>query len=276
LQHIVVAADASEASRSAVRAALRWSARAGARITILTVGEPRALPALAAVSGGAELAADRTPALESIERWLVMEVERQPTWRQPDVATACGVPSVEIARFAEAEAADLLLLGRTERSAAVRLLVGDTADAVARRSRVPCLFVPAPLDVPAKLLVALDGTERGYTVYSAARRIGQAIGAGLDLVTVEPAHGDEPKTHARFLPTARSVNLERTVNGDGVALRIRCGLVVREVLAEVEATRAQILVVGYHRGGPPGALEAGSVARQLVHLAPCAVVTIPL
>jgi nucleotide-binding universal stress UspA family protein len=35
-------------------------------------------------------------------------------------------------------------------------------------------------------------------------------------------------------------------------------------------------VIGCHRGGPPGILEAGSTARRLAHTAPCAVLTIPL
>jgi nucleotide-binding universal stress UspA family protein len=35
-------------------------------------------------------------------------------------------------------------------------------------------------------------------------------------------------------------------------------------------------VIGYHRGGLPGIIEAGSTARHVVHTAPCAVLTIPL
>jgi nucleotide-binding universal stress UspA family protein len=48
------------------------------------------------------------------------------------------------------------------------------------------------------------------------------------------------------------------------------------VLAEVRESGADLLVIGYHRGGPPGVLEAGSTARRLAHEAPCAVLTIPL
>jgi hypothetical protein len=85
-----------------------------------------------------------------------------------------GVAGIEIARFADEASADLLVLGRKQRSTAARLLVGDTADAVARRSRVPCLFVPAVLGVPTTVLVALDGSARGLAVLSATRSIALA------------------------------------------------------------------------------------------------------
>ena len=275
-EQIVVAADETEASRGAIRTALRWAAEADARVTILTVSEPRALSAFAIAAGSPARDPDRPPALESMQRWLLPELAREPTWPTPEHAAAMGVPGIEIARFADEASADLLVLGRKQRSTAARLLVGDTADAVARRSRVPCLFVPAAVGVPTRVLVALDGSARGLAVLSATRSIAQALDAGLELLTVESAWPDEPPELARSLPSARSVNLRRMLNGDGDALRVRRGDVVAEILRDVTATGAQVLAVGYHRGGPPGVLELGSVARRLAHLAPCAVLTISL
>jgi nucleotide-binding universal stress UspA family protein len=66
------------------------------------------------------------------------------------------------------------------------------------------------------------------------------------------------------------------LRGTGAPLRVRRGDVVRELLAEASAADPTVLVVGYHRGGPPGVLEAGSVARRIAHHASCAVLTIPL
>jgi nucleotide-binding universal stress UspA family protein len=59
-------------------------------------------------------------------------------------------------------------------------------------------------------------------------------------------------------------------------LVVRRGDVVKGVLAELQETGSDVLVIGYHRGGPPGVLEAGSIARRLAHVAPCAVLTVPL
>jgi len=46
------------------------------------------------------------------------------------VGIAAGVPAIEICRLAERRQADLLVLGRKQRSQLGRLLLGDTADAV--------------------------------------------------------------------------------------------------------------------------------------------------
>jgi nucleotide-binding universal stress UspA family protein len=276
LTHIMVAADESEASRNAVRTGLGWAGKAGARATILSVGQPVPLPAVAGVSGDPAFPAERPEALASIERWLRRELAAHPGWPEPALVTAQGIPSVEIARAAEDSRADLLVLGRKERSPAVRLLVGDTADAVARRSRVPCLFIPTPSAVPARLLVALDGSERGLRVLHAARRVASALDAAIDLVTVERVRSDEPSYLARSVPAARTAKLATTLDGQPAPLRVRRGDIVNEILAEIQAAGTEVLVVGYHRGGPPGVLEAGSVARRLAHLAPCAVLTVPL
>lgn len=265
LQHIVAAADETEVSRNAIRTALAWAHRTSARLTVLSVSNRKA------VAGG-----EGPPSIVvTIERWLANEIG-DCNAAAPRIAEASGVPSIEIARFAEESAADLLVLGRKPRSAVARRLLGDTADAVARRSRVPCLFVPGPDEVPPRLLVALDGTERGFTVFREAARLAEALEAELDLVTVERALSDEPPHLARDVREGRTENLARALGKSARALRVRRGDVVTEILREIDARQARVLVMGYHRGGPPGFVEAGSVARQLSHSAPCAVLTIPL
>lgn len=265
LHHILAAADETEVSRNAIRTALAWAHRASARLTILSVGSRKLPPGGEAPSS----------AVMTIQRWLAGEVaESNPA--APRIAEAWGVPSVEIARFAEESGADLLVLGRKPRSAVARRLLGDTADAVARRSRVPCLFVPGPDEVPDRLLVALDGTDRGFTVFNRACRLAEALDARLDLVTVERALTDEPAVLARQVRNSRTETLARAVCECANALKVRRGDVVTEILQEIEVSGAHVLVVGYHRGGPPGFVEAGSVARALSHSAPCAVLTIPL
>ena len=62
----------------------------------------------------------------------------------------------------------------------------------------------------------------------------------------------------------------------GSPLVVHRGNVVDAILEEVMRSRTDVLVVGYLRGGPAGAIEAGSVARRLMHVARCAVLTVPL
>jgi nucleotide-binding universal stress UspA family protein len=165
------------------------------------------------------------------------------------------------------------------------LLLGDTADAVARRSRIPCLFVPPNSGPIRQVLVALDGSERGMIVLDGALGFALGAGASLRMMTVEAGPAEEPAELAAALPVARTARLERELQallvqkpGPGAvpAVEVRRGAIVEQVLATVHTLGADVLVIGYHRGGLPGFIESGSTARQLVHTAPCAVLTIPL
>ena len=161
LRHIVVATDESDAGRQAVRAGLDLAGRAGAKVTVMRVVSLPATPLIGAMAGGvenAELDAAGT-ALERLQRWLSADVLPAGDDLPVALGIAFGVPGIEICRFAEQRDADLLVLGRKHRSSLARLLLGDTADAVVRRSRVPCLFVQPGSRPIREILVALAGPE---------------------------------------------------------------------------------------------------------------------
>jgi nucleotide-binding universal stress UspA family protein len=280
LRHILAAADDSEEGRSATLAAAQLSRRAGARLTILTVGQA---------------ARDNNLSLRLLES-LRAETARRLTDLDPrsrlDVAVAIGLPGIEIARYAETCAVDLIVMGRKPRTSIQRLLIGDTGDAVARRSRTPCLFVKAGRPDFTRVLAALDGTERGLAVLVAAMDFTRDCHSRLRTMTVEPAYANE--RDAPWLATGRSDRLAQAIDHlrnnsslgaeawdpvpgtHGRTLVVHRGRVVDEILAEVEASSADVLVLGYHRGGPAGMIEAGSIARRLMHESRSAVLTVPL
>jgi nucleotide-binding universal stress UspA family protein len=281
LRHIIVATDESEAGRSAVRAGLDLARRAFARVTIMRVVQVESIAFLGSVEGGVlgpDAAAD---ALERLQRWVDAEIGADSPV-SVELGIALGVPGIEICRFAEQRGADLLVLGRKHRSAVARILVGDTADAVIRRSRMPCLFVEQGALPLSQLLVALDGSERGMRVYTAARAFAQSIGAGLTVVTVEKGEAAQAAAPVPPLPLTRSSWLWSELGSPGApasaetAVSIRQGRVVSEILAEITGCGADLLTFGCHRGGPSGILESGGTARHLLHSAPVSVLTIPL
>ena len=258
ITHIVVAVDESEVARSAVWAALQVAYHAHARVTVL-----RVLPF-----------ADQgeSAALKHLQRWVEADLPALDRMRPIGYAVVQGLPGVEIGRFAEHAHADLLVLGRKHRSRATRLLLGDTADAVARRSRIPCLFVPGHSRDLGHLLVAVDGSERGMAVLRGAHRL-----AKPDVLTVEPARADEPVALALATPLARSRRIRSEVHhAVGHDIEVRRGAVTEEILAAADERDPDVLVLGCHRGGPAGVIEAGSIAREVLHRAACAVLTIPL
>jgi nucleotide-binding universal stress UspA family protein len=194
---------------------------------------------------------------------------------------AYGVPSIEICRFAEECRADLIVVGRKEPWERSRPLLGDTADAVARRSRIPTLFVPETGTRLRRVLVALDGSERGMSVLEQACSFGRAVGASLDVITVEGSPASEPDGGS--VPLTRSMAIQAQVsatmareNLPKVALIVRRGNIAAEVLKEVDAGDYDVLVIGHHRGGPGWLVQTRSTAQQLGHAAPCAVLTVPL
>lgn len=287
LRHIVVATDESDAGRQAVRAGIDVGTRASAKVTVMRTVPIQAVPVFVGVRGAADGFGGGDEALETerLQRWLEADVLPPDDRRGVGTAVVFGVPGVEICRFGESQDADLMVLGRKPRSQMARLLLGDTADAVARRSRIPCLFVPPNAGPIRRLLVALDGTDRGIGVLQAACGLARAIKASLGVVTVEQEPAGEPAHLASALPVERSARLQsqvrmvlsrECVDGTRPLIDVRRGLIVEEVLRAVEESAADALVVGYHRGGPPGVIDLGSTARHLAHLAPCAVLTVPL
>ncbi|HUR95123.1 MAG TPA: universal stress protein [Gemmatimonadales bacterium] len=274
IQHVVAAADESEAGREAVRAAVGLAARTSARVTVMrAVPAPHVVPA-GPLHGLSEWDAND---VERLQRWV--EADHPPSGRRPLISygVACGLAGVEIGRYAERHHADLVVLGRKRRSLKLRLAVGDTADAVARRSLVPCLFVPIAAPPLRRVLVAVGGFQRGMTVVTAAMDFARQAGAELTAVTVETEHPDEPAHLRGTVQAALSVRLQESVRAVmGETLDVRRGDAVEQVLAAVDERGADTLVIGCHRGGPPGIIDAGSTARRLAHTAPCTVLTVPL
>ncbi|HEY7636282.1 MAG TPA: universal stress protein [Gemmatimonadales bacterium] len=287
LHHILAATDESDAGRQAVRTAIDLMTRTPAKVTAMRVVSAEAMAVLSAAGEG-----DGPPGfgvdfdsleLGRLRRWLEADVVPPGQMDLIETDITFGLPGIEICRYAERNNADLVVLGRKHRSQFSRLLLGDTADAVARRSRVPCLFVPPGRGEPRTAVVALDGTERGLAVLREACGFVRSIGGGLRVVTVERTPLGEPARLSGSLPLARSAWLQGRVNQILAderlplgSVTVRRGEIVPEILSTVSELDVDLLVIGYHRGGPPGVLEAGSTARHLAHTAPCAVLTIPL
>src|SRR3954468_17726335 len=199
LSNIVAATDESDAGRQAVRTALELASKTGACVSVM-----HAMPF--DDNGFA-------PALEQLERWAQSDLPPLDPMPRVTFSLANGLPGIEIGRFAEEVRADLVVVGRKPRTRMARLLVGDTADAVARRSRLPCLFVP-PRDAPTRrVLVAVDGSERGMTVLKAADGFARQIGAELGVLTVERVHVGEPAHLAMATPATRSTRIQSRVHG---------------------------------------------------------------
>jgi nucleotide-binding universal stress UspA family protein len=90
-------------------------------------------------------------------------------------------------------------------------------------------------------------------------------------------HAGEPAHLAMATPATRSTRIQSRVHGTlAPTVEVRRGNAAEQILAAVHERAPDVLVLGCHRGGPAGVVEAGSTARQVFHAAPCAVLTVPL
>lgn len=242
---LLVALDDSAAGLNAFEVARHLGRSAGARISAVTVLSDREQPAPVALDA-----------------------------MKPAVRT--GVPGIEILRAAENLGADLIIAGRCTQGGPDHL--GPTADLLSRRSRLPCLFIPGPQQVIRRLVVALDGKQRGLGVLRAASQLQALLRVELVPVTVEP---DLVGVGAKQIPpSARTERLrEQLLQPVGpmpapVSLTILHGEPAGKILEMLKED--DVIAVGVHRGSPAGPPDSSGVGRVLAHTAPCAVFTVPL
>ncbi len=279
---ILAATDESAEGRHAVTVAQAIAERGGAPWSVLTVTPPDSMGSAAAgrlVSSIEPATGELVPDLERFTAWLGLAAPRASG--HPEVALAFGVPGIEISRLARLREADLIMLGRRDRAPDRRLLLGDTSDAVVRRSDVPVLFVPTRVRVFKRMVVALDGTDRALAVLETALAMAKMLGAEFRALMVEPDLADESEPGLGSpMPRGRTIRLaellRRVPGGEGRTLAIRHGNPVEEILADLQETETDLLVIGYRRGGPPKVIGPTDIARNLLHAAPAAVLTVPI
>ncbi|MFN0181790.1 MAG: universal stress protein [Gemmatimonadales bacterium] len=273
LTAILAAADKTPDGRHAIQAAAQLASATGARLTLLEVvrlGSEGTVPT-------GRVASTRDPGgptgeLAAYAHWIG-PIEPPVAPERTEVAVAYGIPGIEIGRLADQRAADLVVLGRRPRSADHPLILGETADAVVRRSPRPVLFVPPAVTAFHRVLVALDGTERTVRLLRPAYGLANALGGQVIAVTVLPGSNvgsDQAAARLKELIARASLPTEP------ITLTVRAGDPVEEILTQAEETRPAVLVIGYRRGGPPKVIGPTDIARNLLYAAPTAVLTIPL
>ena len=244
-------------------------------------GSPAGLHALTVANDLCKAAQLRLSVVTVLPVGSVEEVPPAIAGHQPIVGR--GIAGIEIVRVAEEIGADLLVLGRMvyEFQAGPRL--GPTADQVARRSRIPCLFIPEHQEDFAHHLVALDGTERGFAVFEVAREFLRVAGGDVEVVTVEPqdssgGDGSHEVPRARTIRVAGTLDrMARENHRPRYPFQVLRGEPVRLLQGELKHSTSDLLVIGSRRGGPSGPPPTSSgIGRTLLYSVSCAVLTVPL
>ena len=134
IAHILVATDLTERSELAIQRALQLRRQAGATLTLLHVIEPGLV---------GELAEHRRRDAESFLRERVAKLPEEVQSRcSRKVAVGDAFNAIDCE--AQAQGADLIVLGTHGRRGLARVLMGSDAEQVARTSPVPVLLVRLP------------------------------------------------------------------------------------------------------------------------------------
>jgi len=134
-QTILLATDLTAASREATGRAIDLAGRLGARLLIVNVLDKRRL-----AGGGSHERVDQARAER--EAHLVKVVrEARATGVTAEFLVWEGDPGSSIAAAAEAEHADLVVVGTRGRSGAGRMFLGSVSDHVVRHASCPVLVV---------------------------------------------------------------------------------------------------------------------------------------
>jgi nucleotide-binding universal stress UspA family protein len=197
-----------------------------------------------------------------------------------------GPPHRVLSELAERLEAGLIVLGASAGGPIARML-GSTADRVVRKARRPVLVARADLRLPpGRVLAPVDLSPLS----------GQAFRRGLALLRSLGGDGPFPPVQALFVLSVvqrqtspqftpeqvdrlAAEELERFVDsqagGVEVRRRVRTGNVREEILAELAATGADLVMIGTHGLGGFDRFVIGSVAADVLREAPCSVLVLP-
>lgn len=136
----------------------------------------------------------------------------------------------------------------------------------------------------AKIIVGIDGTERGRDALALGRMLARETGASLLIGSVYPAPlrertggGDEFESAARAEAEGRIAETAEALDGvrDIARHPVADTSSARGLQHLAEKERADLIVVGSSHRGAAGRVLPGSVGERLLHGAPCAVAVAP-
>jgi len=206
--------------------------------------------------------------------------------------TLQGDPADKILEQAELDGADLICLGTHGRQGVERLILGSVAETVLRRSSCPVLTVSEEGDEKvlrdasfSNILCALDFAPCSLRALDLAFSLAEQMGSRLTVLSVvewlsDGPDEDDPDLNAFRSRMQQSVQervdevipepMRRRIEIETV---VRVGKPYREILAELDARDAELVIMGVRGRNPLDLMLFGSTTHRIVRLASCPVLT---
>lgn len=191
-----------------------------------------------------------------------------------------GDPAEEILRTARDKRMDLIAIATHGRGGLSRMIVGSVTEQVLRESDIPVLVTRPSLTIRTwkRIVVALDGSERGEAILPEALRLARKLGASVDLLRVaQPimaaAAGEVPVVLPPEDPLPYLKQIIQTREFDGIDVRAvaREGGAAEQILAYLKESGASLLCMTTHGRSGLARLLMGSVAEQVLRHSTCPV-----
>jgi nucleotide-binding universal stress UspA family protein len=223
---------------------------------------------------------------EGVQAQLEAQVHRLSASERIYCRAVAGPPDMALLEVAEAEGADLIVVGATRRGAIGRALLGTTAQRVVRGSSVPVLVLRHAESGPwRRVLLTTDLSELSATAYKRALQVVSELSAQEErevrtvLVIGYEILPPPPLSEASMKET-EEVELERFLqrvgSEDSVTQSvIRTGEPAAEIVTEATDWGADLVALGTRGRGRTERFLIGSVAESVLKSAPCDVLVVP-
>lgn len=296
IQRILFATDFSVGTLPARAYAAYWTSTFGAELKVLHVFET--YPVLAAYPMAPNPMAD-TPMIESMQSEVSRRLDQlaNELGRCGVRATSMqvrGIPSEEVIKAADADRADLIVLGTRGRTGLEHILLGSTAERVVKGAPCPVMTVRSALVAPSHdrpiaikhILVPIDFSDCSldaleYAIPLAKRfeapvtivHVLEWASVGVDFSVVDLAEG----TKVRKETETRLSDLAAVIRAQGLSVEtvIRSGGAPADFVLECAGERgADLIIMGTHGRRGLSRLLVGSVAEGVLRQAACPVMTV--
>jgi nucleotide-binding universal stress UspA family protein len=290
IRHVLCAVDLSECSRRTLDHALAMAKWYGAWLSLLYV-HPVSTPSAAYSACGALSPADRAAFIAQLRALVPVEVRRHV---RVEFLVLEGNITAEI--LAEAEHADLVVVGTHGRTGLEHAVLGSVAETVVRKAASPVMTVPraapdATSAVPRlfqHIVAAVDGSDPSLDALICAVSLAEEADAHLTVLRVlDPPRelaewaSESPegrryaeRWQASVLTRLHDLVPESTRRYCHVDERVEPGRPCQRILRVAADQRAGLIVMGARGHGALGRMLFGSTAQEVVRQATCPVLTL--
>lgn len=276
---ILVAVDGSKASVHALTESFKLATNEKCWITVVSVIPPYEGDlemtgignVMDAVRKPCEIALEEAEKLAKVERALIKTLCEE------------GVIHERIVDLADAENANLIVMGQRGKHQIERVLVGSTTARVIGHSQRDVLVVPEGTPVGwGNILIATDGSKFSQAAAQRAIDFAKSYGGRLTVVSVVDVppefFGEAPGIVDSMIEKAKKFALE--VKTLSEAAGIPCETFVREAEASQAITdlarerQIEMIIMGSHGRTGLKRLLMGSVTERVIGFAPCPILVV--